>query len=113
MKLMGPKMNKLRFDVENNEQWREWVDKIPYLTFPPGVEVKIIPPFAGAMARFIVKKSDIEISVFLDCLDSIQSMGFPYWEMYTDNRYSHRFPLHKVDDLMDKISQELGLNHDR
>ena len=76
-----------RSHVENNEKWRKWCKQAPWLQFPPELEVKIIPPFGGAMARFMVRfangtDEDRHISVYWDTLDRLGAMDKPYWECY-------------------------------
>ena len=64
--------------IESKEEWRsKWVKEIPYLHFDADWEVKIIPPFAGALARFIVKKGDKAVSVYFD---GYSQLGFMYDE---------------------------------
>jgi hypothetical protein len=76
----------LRYNVEASECWREWCEKVPFIRFPAEWDVKVIPPFAGAIARFIVRLPDGETrSVYLDVYNRL---GFysnppePYWEVY-------------------------------
>ena len=76
-----------RSNLEVSEQWREWCKEAPWLQFPPELEVKIVPPFGGAMARFYVRfagSSDEEkgVSVYWDCRDALGFMNAPYWEIY-------------------------------
>ena len=44
-----------RYKIEAEEKWREWSGKVPAIKFDAGWCVKVIPPFAGAMARFLVE----------------------------------------------------------
>lgn len=37
---------------------RKWTQEIPFLQFQSDWEVKIIPPFAGAVIRFLIKKKE-------------------------------------------------------
>lgn len=73
-----------RYDVESAEKWRDFIPPIPFIKFPKDWQVKIIPPFGGAVVRFIVKLPDSEVtkSVYLDCFDRLGIMGCPYWEVY-------------------------------
>lgn len=45
-----------RARIEEQSEWLQWIEKIPYIQFPAHWFVKVIPPFAGAMARFWVHK---------------------------------------------------------
>lgn len=76
-----------RYRIENDEDWRGWCGKAPWLQFPPELEVKIIPPFGGAMARFMVRfagctDEDKHVSVYWDTNDTLGIMSKPYWEIY-------------------------------
>ena len=73
-----------RSKLEQNEEWEKWGNEAPWLQFPPELEVKIIPPFNGAMARFRVRfvGGEKEISVYWDCHDNLGFMNKPYWEIY-------------------------------
>jgi hypothetical protein len=93
---------------------REWVSKIPYMTLPNDVEFKAIPPFGGANCRFMVKKGERTVSVYLDCYNSLGAMDEPYWEMFPYYGDTYRCYLKDVDLLSQKISEELNreLNED-
>lgn len=87
---------------------REWGPKIPYLKFPSDCEVKVIPPFGGANVRFLVKKNEKVISVYLDCYANLGAMDVPYWEIYPYQGDTYRCFLNEADDLMEKIEEELN-----
>ena len=72
------------YDVEDSFQWREWVEKIPYIKFPSDWKVKPIPPFGGTIVRFQVNTPDYKnVSVYLDCYSMLGYYGGePYWEVY-------------------------------
>jgi hypothetical protein len=92
---------------DTNFEAREWVSKIPYLSFPSDVEYKAIPPFGGAVARFMVKKGDKTVSCYLDCYDNLGYMSQPYFEIYPYKGDTYRFYLNEADDLVEKIVEEL------
>lgn len=72
--------------VEKEMEYMKWVEAIPYINFPDKYEIKIIPPFRGAIVRFIVQiREQPELgtrSVYLDCYDRLGHFGEPYWELY-------------------------------
>ena len=70
-------MNLDHYKIEHEEDWRGWVDKIPFLKFPISVEWKVIPPFVGAIARFLVRVNGKTVSVYLDCYDRLGVFGAP------------------------------------
>lgn len=67
-------------------EWRKWVNQIPFIEFPAGWRVQVIPPFTGAVARFRVllpESGDGDyISIYLDCYEELGFFGEPYWEVY-------------------------------
>lgn len=73
-----------RYRVEENEEWHKWGNEAPWLQFPPELEVKIVPPFGGAMARFRARfvGGEREVSVYWDCHDALGYMEKPYWEIH-------------------------------
>ena len=100
-----------RLEMEAVEDWHSWRAKIPSLNFKESWAVKIIPPFAGAMARFIVENPETKrmVSVYLDCFDRLGVEEGPYWEMYLLGRDSDlfRFKMEDTDSLMKTISSTL------
>ena len=96
-----------RYKIEDAEGWREWGDKIPALQFDPEWMVKIIPPFTGAMVRFMVRSGDKTASVYLDCHDSLGCMGEPYWEVYPIDGDTGRCLMAETDELMALIRQSI------
>jgi hypothetical protein len=87
---------------------RTWSGKIPYLKFPNDVEVKVIPPFSGAVVRFLVKKGEKSVSCYLDCYGILGAMDKPYWEIYPYEGDTYRCYIDETDDLMEKIVEELN-----
>lgn len=73
-----------RWSVESDEKWREIIDTFPWVEFPAGWRVQVIPPFAGATARFRVKLpgSEDAISIYADHYNALGWYGSPYWEVY-------------------------------
>ena len=71
------------------------------------VPSKIIPPFAGAIVRFMIDKGDKHVSVYLDCYDNLGCFGSPYWEIYPYEEDVYRTSMENVDDLMLRIGQIL------
>lgn len=76
-----------RIKVETHYEWRKWIDKIPYINFDSDWDVKAIPPFSGAIIRYLIKdkSSNKVVSIYLDCYDELGLVGEPYWELYPDN----------------------------
>lgn len=99
-------------EVEKKFEYDKWMKEIPYIKFPSDWEIKIVPPFAGAIVRFRVKKGNADISVYLDCYDMLGAVSRPYWEIYP---YSHdsdtfRCNIHDIDALLEAIELAVETN---
>lgn len=77
-----------RWRVESQQKWREEIETMPWLAFPAGWKVQIIPPFNDAVVRFRVElPSGGKRSVYLDSRCSLGAVldengPIPYWEVY-------------------------------
>lgn len=96
-----------RLTIERSEKWKEWAGKIPCIKFEPTWEVHIIPPYGGAMARFVVKYMTARVSVYLDCHDSLGCMEHPYWEIYPRGDDCQRFHMYDSHELVDGIKRSI------
>lgn len=84
--------------IEHEEQWETWCKCIPALHFKPEWEVKIIPPFMGAMARFWISYNNKHVSVYLDCYGVLGCVDVPYYEMY-DGEDTYRYIMSNKEDM--------------
>lgn len=104
-------LNVLRGLIESQEKWLLWLDKIPYLNFPSTWQVKVIPPFAGAMIRFFVRThrmpEDRRVSVYLDCDNKLGVSDGPYWEVYPLRDDVFRCTMKNTEALMDGIQDAI------
>lgn len=98
-------------EVENIQEYKKWEKLIPFIKFPADWEIKIIPPFGGAVLRFVVRRGENIVSVYLDCYDRLGSYGEPYWEIYPCKPDTYRCPMNEVDDLLEAI--DYGLKNRR
>ena len=103
-----------RYKVETDEKWRNWCDKIPALQFDSSWDVRIIPPFSGALVRFVVSKNDRGISVYFDAYSRLGWMcendePIPYWEIYTsvNEDFPKRYLLGEENEMMAEIRKVL------
>jgi len=98
-----------RYDIERKEDWRTWTKRIPSLPInklPQDCEIKIIPPFSGAMARFnIVRGNDVFISVYLDVFSRLGDCPAPYWEVYPVGDDVGRVGMNDIDGLIKMINE--------
>jgi len=94
-------MVNLRKSIECGDtyEWRKWVEEIPPIHFKENWNVRIIPPFNGAIIRFVVNG----VSVYLDCYDILGSFGGPYWEVYPYKGDTYRCKMNDVDELLQAI----------
>ena len=91
-------------------EWDKWREKIPFINFPERFEVKIIPPFGGAVARFQIRDKEYEdtwVSVYLDCYDLLGYYGEPYWEIYPYNEDIYRCGMNETDELIKAITHSI------
>ncbi len=102
-----------RFEIEDKEGWHGWCDQIPAIPMKQDWEVRILPPFMGAMARFSVRRGVASVSVYLDVFDRLGSFSYgdepvPHWEIYPDAAGDNwRCPMEDVDALVDAIEDSL------
>lgn len=91
--------------------YREITTQIPFIKFDPDWEVRMVPPFCGAMCRFHVRKINGKgaLSVYLDCHDVLGWMQRPYWEVYPVQGDTRRVYMDDVDGLLAAIRE--GLEH--
>lgn len=95
-----------RSDVEQKENWRHVVSEIPFIEFPRGWKVAVIPPFGGALARFLVKKKNgHKVSVYLDWYARLGAMNHPYWEVYPHGGDVFRCHVNDTDALIQAIKE--------
>ena len=101
-----------RLIIEEKEKWREWAFKIPFLKFKPEWEVRPIPPFGGAIARFRIRYKENVISVYLDVDSRLgffgEEFGEPYWEMHPYENDTARFALNDTDGLLAAIDRQFN-----
>ena len=106
-------MNIERLKIEDQQGWQEEIQHIPFLSFPAGWLVRIIPPFGDAVVRFQVKlPSGTRKSIFLDTRASLGWFGGsviehnPYWEVHPYRGDIGRCDRCDTDTLMAMIGDE-------
>ena len=104
----------LKTKMEEEYEWRKWVEELPYLNFKDDWKVKVIPPFGGAVVRFHIKHKEDEnawVSVYLDCYRELGVVDEPYWEVYPyhyeDYEDVFRVGLGDEDELIKRIEESL------
>ncbi len=94
----------------------ERVNESKPIHFKPEWDVRVIPPFGGAMMRFSVTHNGKHISVYCDFFNALGYYGDPpkpYWEMYPRNYADGsmdvmRFDLDDTEGLVKNIDEELN-----
>ena len=105
-----------RYKMEKDLRWRDLSRQVPFIRLPDGYEFAPIPPFAGAAARMLVRKTGSEnaVSVYLD---TDNSLGFwtngagepePYWEVYPVGGDTGRCEMADAETLVGLIVQGLS-----
>lgn len=96
-----------RLKIENEQNWREDIDTIPWLQFPSDWKVRIIPPFADAVVRFqVTLPSGKHKSIYLDSREALGYYGGPYWEVYPVQGDVGRCDREDAEELMKMIADE-------
>ena len=86
---------------------REWAGGIPSLRFKEEWEVKIVPPFGGAIIRFWVFANGKRVSVYLDGYNMLSGeANEPYWEIYNGEDIE-RFKIGESEQMMARIEEML------
>ena len=85
----------------------KWTKEIPFIKFHQDWEVKVIPPFGGAVARFVIKHPKVKrtVSVYLDCYDIMGIFGSPYWELYPYEDDVCRVEMNNTTELVKSIEE--------
>lgn len=96
-----------RVEIEAEQEWDRVRQELPWLNFPPHLCVKIVPPFMGAMVRFLVKNpvTGDTASVYYDEWGMLGA-DRQYWEVYVHGDTT-RFERDDVVAMMNFIDNQL------
>lgn len=89
-------------------EWDKWMREVPALQFPAEWKIRIIPPFGGAIIRFVaIDPKGSEVSVYLDAYDQMGCMNKkPYWEIHPDETGDcERFWMDETKELIEGIQK--------
>lgn len=92
-----------RLKIESQEKWKGICKQIPTLNFKKEWNVKIIPPFGGALVRFTVDYNGNHVSVYLDWYSRLGCVDEPYWELYPWEDDVKRYGLTETNELLKDI----------
>lgn len=93
---------------ENLQECRKWGQKLPSLNFEKEWNVKIIPPFGGAVIRFHIEHNGKNVSVYFDGYSELgymvdeQGNPTPYFEYY-DGEDCFRYYINESEKMMKDI----------
>ncbi len=91
------------YEAECIMEYTKWTKEIPEINFSADWNIKIIPPFGGAIVRFKIIKDVAIVSIYLDCYDSLGCYGEPYWEVYPHDGDVFRCDMKDTNCLLDAI----------
>ena len=97
---------------DNLQECRGWAARIPALHFEKEWDVKIIPPFGGAVIRFYINHNGKHVSVYLDGYSELGYMvdendkPIPYFEYY-DGEECYRYYIDESEQMMADIKNFL------
>ena len=98
---------------EQIQNYRAWGTRIPSLHFEKEWDVKIIPPFGGALIRFTIDHNGKHVSVYFDGYSRLGWMydsndnPVPYFEYY-DGEDTHRYLMNETEQMMADIKEFLN-----
>ncbi len=107
-----------RYNVENEQDWRGEIVRIPWLHFRGDWQVRIIPPFGDAVVRFqVILPSGTLKSIYMDSRNSLGIWGNgtdaePYWEVYPYKNDVGRCDINDTIMLMEMIQDETNGEQD-
>ena len=105
-------VSKIISDYERVQECRKWAKEIPTLHFEKEWEVKIIPPFSGAVIRFYINYNEKHVSVYFDGYSELGYMEnedgspIPYFEYY-NGEDCYRYLMNETEQMMADIKEFL------
>lgn len=93
---------------EQTQEYRKWLTELPAFNFDNEWNVKIIPPFGGAIIRFHIEHNGKCVSVYFDAYSELGYMfdendeQIPYFEYY-DGTDIYRYCLDESKQMMADI----------
>ena len=96
-----------RYEFEALAKWRELTFEMPFFSVPDGYQIAVTPPFAGADARFRIKRPDgVIISVYADFYNNLGTCEGPYWEVHPYMEHTGRCDINDTETLWKMIKGE-------
>ena len=115
LELMDKQLERLHIvpKADAMNEYRNWSKKLPYFHFDKEWDVKIIPPFQGAIIRFYISYNGKFVSVYFDAYSELGWMYYenenpvPYFE-YFDGEDIYRYYLDQSEQMMEDIRNFLN-----
>jgi len=116
---MRRERDKLLHEMKETFEWNKWSNEIPFLSMKEDWEVKIIPPYGVGVARFLIKKDEASVSIYLDCYRMAGATPKPYWEIFPHEYQTFedaemegmwiakRYYLDESEELVDGIEESI------
>lgn len=95
------------------QETKKWAKELPVLHFEKEWDVKIIPPFGGAVIRFCIDYNDKHVSIYFDAYSELgwvvdkNGNPIPYFEYY-DGEECYRYYMDESEKMMEDIKNFLN-----
>lgn len=97
---------KILTEYSRLQEHRKWTRELPHFNFKKEWNVTIIPPFGGAVIRFLIDYNGKHISVYFDAYNELGCVGEPYFEYY-DGEECYRYLINESEMMMSDIEKFL------
>lgn len=106
-------ISKMIVEYDKLQEARKWKKELPVFHFEKEWDVKIIPPFGGAIIRFLINHNDKFVSVYFDAYSDLgwvydeNQNPIPYFEYY-DGKDCYRYLMNESEKMMEDIKNFLN-----
>ena len=106
-------VTKILCEYDRVQETRKWMTELPVLHFEKEWDVKILPPFGGAVIRFWINYNGKHVSVYFDAYSELGYMvdendnPIPYFEFY-DGEDCYRYYMDESEKMMEDIKNFLN-----
>lgn len=106
-------VSKIISEYHKVQESNKWMKEIPVLHFEKEWDVRIIPPFGGAVIRFWIWHNGKHVSVYFDAYSELgyvydeNNNPIPYFEYY-DGEDCYRYYMNESEKMMEDIKNFLN-----
>ena len=106
-------VTKILCEYDRVQETRKQMTELPVLHFEKEWDVKILPPFGGAVIRFWINYNGKHVSVYFDAYSELGYMvdendnPIPYFEFY-DGEDCYRYYMDESEKMMEDIKNFLN-----